>query len=139
MQFNVFSNLSNNSMFVGIVIIIFCLQLLLLTFAGTAFGVYPYFGLHPLHWAISVMHILYLDWPWLYFSTQQCAFKMPTIKVVPIKRQCRRRPSSTIIQSYFNQTAFKQNNQGDRSQQIMIISQLFYSIMDYFIIFYFLS
>lgn len=49
-------------MFISIIAIIVILQALLLTFAGSAFGVYPYFGLHPLHWAISVrFHLFRLD------------------------------------------------------------------------------
>lgn len=60
-------------MFIVIVITIICLQAILLTFAGTAFGVYPYYGLHPLHWAISVPNILlFLDW--LRFNIFACQF-----------------------------------------------------------------
>ena len=44
----------NNYMFLIIVGIIFILQIILVTFAGFAFGVYSYFGLHPIHWLMSV-------------------------------------------------------------------------------------
>jgi len=49
----------NNPMFIVIVISIFCLQLLLITFAGSAFGVYTYYGLHPIQWLISVFIFLF--------------------------------------------------------------------------------
>lgn len=45
-------------MFIVIVFTIVILQILLLTFAGSAFGVYKYYGLHPLQWLISVNFIL---------------------------------------------------------------------------------
>jgi len=50
----VFANLSNNPLFLVIIGVIICLQIVLVTFAGMAFGVYPYYGLHPIHWLISV-------------------------------------------------------------------------------------
>ena len=53
-QINTFANITKNLMFIVIVFVIFCLQALLVTFAGSAFGVYSFYGLHPLHWAISV-------------------------------------------------------------------------------------
>lgn len=53
-QINIFAGLTQNSMFIVIVFIIFILQATLVSLAGSAFGVYSYYGLHPLHWAISV-------------------------------------------------------------------------------------
>lgn len=50
-------------MFIAIIGIIMVLQIILVTFAGSAFGVYPFFGLHPVHWAISVYLCLFRsDW-----------------------------------------------------------------------------
>ena len=54
-QKNVFEGLCNNFMFVAIVGIIFALQIILVTFTGYAFGVYSYFGLHPVQWLMSVI------------------------------------------------------------------------------------
>lgn len=52
-------------MFIVIVISIFGLQILLVTFTGAAFSVYNNFGLHPLQWLLSVNHLSYfLDWNW---------------------------------------------------------------------------
>jgi Ca2+ transporting ATPase len=45
-------------MFVVIVMAIFALQLLLITFAGSAFGVYSFYGLQPVHWGISVIIVV---------------------------------------------------------------------------------
>jgi uncharacterized membrane protein len=42
-------------MFLVIIVIIVILQLLLVTFAGSAFGVYPNFGLAPGQWGISIL------------------------------------------------------------------------------------
>lgn len=42
-------------MFLVIIVIIICLQCLLLTFAGMAFGVYPNFGLTVPQWGISIL------------------------------------------------------------------------------------
>jgi hypothetical protein len=42
-------------MFLIIIAIIFCLQALLLTFAGLAFGVYPQFGLNIQQWLICIL------------------------------------------------------------------------------------
>lgn len=42
-------------MFLIIIVVIICLQLLLVTFAGMAFGVYPHFGLAPGQWGISIL------------------------------------------------------------------------------------
>lgn len=53
-EVNVFSGITKNWLFVFIVGIIFVLQVLLVTFAGFAFGVYNYYGLHPIHWAMTV-------------------------------------------------------------------------------------
>jgi hypothetical protein len=47
-------------MFVVIVMAIFALQLLLITFAGSAFGVYSFYGLQPVHWGISVIIVAIL-------------------------------------------------------------------------------
>jgi hypothetical protein len=41
-------------MFLVIVGVIFCLQVLLVSFGGIAFGVYPHFGLTAQQWGISV-------------------------------------------------------------------------------------
>jgi Ca2+ transporting ATPase len=41
-------------MFIIIVIIIFCLQILLVTFGSLAFGVYQYYGLTVKQWLISI-------------------------------------------------------------------------------------
>ena len=56
-EVNVFENITVNILFPVIVLIIFILQIILVTFAGYAFGVYNYFGLHPIHWGISVIII----------------------------------------------------------------------------------
>lgn len=42
-------------MFIIILISIVFLQLLLVTFTGMAFGVYPHFGLTPAQWGISIL------------------------------------------------------------------------------------
>ena len=67
-QNNIFTNITNNCMFIGIVSIIFVLQIILVTFAGSAFGVYSYFGLHPIQWCISVN----LSFIFRLQSEQQC-------------------------------------------------------------------
>lgn len=54
-EINVFENITSNWLFPAIVFIIFFMQIILVTFAGFAFGVYPYFGLHPAHWGLSVI------------------------------------------------------------------------------------
>lgn len=46
-------------LFLAILGIILVLQILLVTFAGVAFGVYSYYGLHPIHWLISVLLSLF--------------------------------------------------------------------------------
>lgn len=56
-EFNVFENITINWLFPAIVIIIFILQIILVTFGGLAIGVYKFYGLHPIHWAISVTMI----------------------------------------------------------------------------------
>ena len=57
-EMNVFDNITVNLLFPAIVLIILVMQIILVTFAGFAFGVYTYFGLHPAHWGISVIIIL---------------------------------------------------------------------------------
>ena len=52
---NVFSGLSNNSLFVIIICIIVFAQILMVTFGGIVFSVYPYWGLHPIQWLIAVI------------------------------------------------------------------------------------
>lgn len=54
-EVNVFNGILNNWLFVFIVGIIFVLQVILVTFTGYAFGVYSYYGLHPLHWLMTVI------------------------------------------------------------------------------------
>ena len=46
-------------MFICIVSAIFGLQILLITFCGRPFGVYSHFGLHPIHWLMSVLNFLF--------------------------------------------------------------------------------
>lgn len=53
-EINIFSGILNNSMFIIIVILIFCLQILLVTFGSLAFGVYQYYGLTIKQWLISM-------------------------------------------------------------------------------------
>ena len=57
-EINIFENITVNWLFPAIVLIILVLQIILVTFAGFAFGVYSYFGLHPAHWGMSVIFIL---------------------------------------------------------------------------------
>lgn len=54
-QLNIFTNICSNFLFIFIVLIILVLQIILVTFAGFAFGVYSFFGLHPYQWLISVI------------------------------------------------------------------------------------
>lgn len=53
-QFNIFEGLSRNMIFIMIVATIIILQILLVTFGSTAMGVYSYFGLNIVQWAISI-------------------------------------------------------------------------------------
>jgi Ca2+ transporting ATPase len=53
-QINIFSHIGGTKYFILIVAIIFAIQVILVTFGGVAFGVYPYYGLRPIHWLISV-------------------------------------------------------------------------------------
>lgn len=63
-QLNIFEGIFNNYYFGGVVLTIFCLQLLLVTFTGPAFSVYNYFGLHPIHWLMCVIFAINLDFHW---------------------------------------------------------------------------
>lgn len=50
---NIFEGISRNITFVLIVISIFALQIILVTFGSTAMGVYSYFGLNIQQWLLS--------------------------------------------------------------------------------------
>lgn len=56
---NIFEGITRNSIFVIIVIVIFILQIILITFTGIAFGVYADFGLTIQQWIICVIFHLF--------------------------------------------------------------------------------
>lgn len=58
-QLNVFSGITKNPIFLIVVASVFVLQLLLVTFAGKAFGVYENFGLTIQQWLICVLLLLF--------------------------------------------------------------------------------
>lgn len=74
-------------MFIIIVGIIFVMQIILVTFAGFAFGVYSYYGLHPVHWVISVTIYLFLDCYWIAFFVGGLFIEIPACQFVPGERQ----------------------------------------------------
>lgn len=53
-EFNIFSGMGDHFLFPIIVVSIFALQIILVTFAGNAFGVYSNYGLTVQQWLISV-------------------------------------------------------------------------------------
>lgn len=53
-EINVFSGISKNPMFYIIVIAIFLLQVVIVTFTGSAFGVYSNYGLTVEQWGIAI-------------------------------------------------------------------------------------
>lgn len=57
MQFNIFEGMTKNILFPIIVVGIFVLQIILVTFSGLAFGVYSNYGLTVKQWFISVLLI----------------------------------------------------------------------------------
>lgn len=50
---------------------IFVLQILLVTFTGLAFEVYPYFGLTVQQWGISVLISIISDFNWFFFTSSE--------------------------------------------------------------------
>ena len=58
-EINIFAGITKNSIFLLVVVSIFVLQILLVTFAGKAFGVYSNFGLTIQQWLISVRFYLF--------------------------------------------------------------------------------
>ena len=53
-EFNIFEGITRNPLFLIIICGIFGLQILLVTFAGNAFGVYTNYGLVPQQWLICI-------------------------------------------------------------------------------------
>lgn len=63
-ELNVLEGLTKNWLFLAVVILICCLQVVIVTFGSTAFSLYSYYGLTLTHWLICVTLCLYSDWTW---------------------------------------------------------------------------
>lgn len=63
-ELNVLEGLTKNWLFLAVVILICCLQVVIVTFGSTAFSLYSYYGLTLTHWLICVTMCLYSDWTW---------------------------------------------------------------------------
>ena len=55
MQINIFQGITKNMLFVIIVFIILALQIVLVTFGGSAFHVYSNYGLTYQHWIACIL------------------------------------------------------------------------------------
>lgn len=59
MQFNIFKGIFDNPIFPIVISVVFILQIILVTFAGSPFGVYNNYGLTIQQWLITVLFYLF--------------------------------------------------------------------------------
>ncbi len=58
-ELNVLEGITKNKVFIIVVVVIIILQIIIVTFTGSAFGVYSNYGLTIQQWLITVLYFLF--------------------------------------------------------------------------------